>query len=55
MGNSEPLYFSNDKAFEDWLMHNHDLSPGVDIYMFKKGHEEEGLTYEEAVRTGLCY
>ena len=51
----EPLYFPDDKAFEIWLKENYDTAEGTDIYLYKKGYESEGLTYEQAVRTALCY
>lgn len=49
------LEFKNKEAFRQWLIENHETSSGVDIYMYKKGHENEGLTYEDAVQTALCY
>lgn len=51
----EPLYFEDSASFEAWLKINHDLADGMDIYMYKKGYEEEGIIYEEAVRSALCY
>lgn len=49
------LDFKNKEAFREWLLENHKTSNGVDIYMYKKGHEKEGLTYEDAVQTALCF
>lgn len=51
----EALYFKDRLAFEKWLEDNHETAQGTDIYIYKKGFEEEGITYEEAVRTALCY
>lgn len=51
----KPMYFPDDKAFEAWLKDQNETADGVHIYMYKKGHEKEGLTYEAAVRTALCY
>lgn len=51
----EPLYFKDKQAFRSWLEEHHDSETGQDVYIYKKGHEKEGLTYEEAVRTALCY
>lgn len=51
----DALYFKDRMAFEKWLELNHDTGEGTDIYIYKKGHEEEGITYEEAVRSALCY
>lgn len=51
----DPLYFKDKHAFRSWLEKHHDTEDGHDIYIYKKGHEKEGLAYEEAVRTALCY
>lgn len=50
-----PLDFADKIEFELWLKDNHQLASGTDIFIYKKGHESEGLTYEDAVRTALCY
>lgn len=47
--------FDSKDAFRLWLKEHHQSHEGIDIYMYKKGHEHEGLTYEDAVRTALCY
>ena len=52
---SEPLYFKDYKDFEAWLITHHNTASGTDIYLFKKGYEHLGLTYEEAVRSAVCY
>lgn len=52
---SEILEFKNKNDFKKWLKRNHETHFGTDIFLFKKGYEHLGLTYEEAVRTALCY
>jgi uncharacterized protein YdeI (YjbR/CyaY-like superfamily) len=51
----EILYFKDKHAFRSWLESHHNSHAGVDIYLYKKGYESHGLTYEDAVRTALCY
>lgn len=50
-----PMYFSNKEEFRLWLSENYNLDKGINIYIYKKGYEDQGITYEEAVRTALCY
>lgn len=52
---TKPLDFKNAEAFRVWLQENHASESGKEIYMYKKGYEDQGLTYEDAVRTALCY
>ncbi len=52
---SEAMNFIDKDEFEAWLQDNHDSASGTDIFLYKKGYEDQGLTYEDAVRTALCY
>ncbi len=49
------MEFKEKTQFRKWLEINHAEHKGVDIYLYKKGYEHLGLTYEDAVRTALCY
>lgn len=49
------FYFATVKDFEKWLTLNYDRKNGINVYIYKKGLETEGITYEEAVKTALCY
>lgn len=49
------LDFKNKEEFRTWLKENHNTSKGVNIFMYKKEFSDLGLTYEDAVKTALCY
>lgn len=49
------MEFNGKTQFRMWLKNNHASHEGIDIYLYKKGYEDLGLTYEDAVRTALCY
>ncbi|MBI9013731.1 MAG: YdeI/OmpD-associated family protein [Clostridiales bacterium] len=49
------LDFKTKEAFRKWLESNHNCGHGVTLFLYKKGYESLGITYEEAVRTALCY
>lgn len=51
----EIMEFTGKIQFRRWLEINHETHAGIDIYLYKKGYEELGLTYEDAVRTALCF
>ncbi len=40
---TEPLDFHSAGEFRQWLMSNHQTSDGVHIYVYKRGHETEGV------------
>lgn len=47
--------FKDKAAFREWLKEHHETHYGTDIFLYKKGYEHLGLTYEDAVQTALCY
>lgn len=47
--------FNSKEDFKAWLELNHENSKGVDIYIYKKNFHHKGLSYEDAVRSALCY
>jgi uncharacterized protein YdeI (YjbR/CyaY-like superfamily) len=49
------LDFKDVNEFREWLKHNTINGNGVNLYIYKKGYEKKGITYEEAVRTALCF
>jgi uncharacterized protein YdeI (YjbR/CyaY-like superfamily) len=51
----EIMEFTGKIQFRRWLKNNHKTHVGIDIYLYKKGYEELGLTYDDAVRIALCY
>jgi uncharacterized protein YdeI (YjbR/CyaY-like superfamily) len=51
-----PLLEVADRAeLRAWLEANHATSPGVRLAIGKKGKNATSLTYEDAVREGLCF
>ena len=49
------LEFKTAKAFETWLVKNHDNSTGLWIKIFKKDSGEKTVSYAEALDIALCY
>jgi len=47
--------FKNREAFRSWLEKNHDQSNGIELYIYKKGFTDSGISYEDAVQVALCY
>ena len=50
-----PTLFKNAKAFETWLKKHHAISDGLWLQIAKKGANEPGVTYPEAVEIALCW
>lgn len=51
----EILDFKSQADFLFWLKENYLTSDGVEIFMYKKGYFDQGLSYEDAVCAALCY
>jgi len=49
------LEFKTAKAFETWLMKNHDKSNGLWLKLFRKDSEQKSISYAEALDVALCY
>ncbi|MBN2795297.1 MAG: hypothetical protein JXR88_07840 [Clostridia bacterium] len=49
------LTFKNQKDFIQWLKENHQNEEGHFIFLYKKGYETKGLTYQDALTAALCY
>jgi uncharacterized protein YdeI (YjbR/CyaY-like superfamily) len=49
------LEFKTAKAFETWLMKNHDKSNGLWLKLFRKDSEQKSISYAEALDIALCY
>lgn len=49
------LYFRSDNEWRSWLLENHRSTRGVQLIFYKKAHEEESMSWEEAVRVALCF
>lgn len=47
--------FKNAEAFRHWLEIHHASAEGRNIFIYKKGHQDKGMSYEEAVQTALCF
>jgi uncharacterized protein YdeI (YjbR/CyaY-like superfamily) len=43
------------KAWRAWLVHHHDVSPGVWLVLHKKGGGTTTLTYAQALDEALCF
>jgi len=49
------LHFKSQKDWRTWLTKHHASSPGI-WFVFYKGHTgQKSITYDEMVRTALCY
>lgn len=49
------MYFKSARDFEGWLMKNHDSSPGIWVKIAKKHSRLPAPTYDEALKTALCF
>jgi len=49
------LHAANRKQWRQWLQAHHDTGKSVWLIFFRKGHEESGITYVEAVEEALCF
>jgi uncharacterized protein YdeI (YjbR/CyaY-like superfamily) len=47
--------FITAKAFEKWLIKNHEVSTGLWLKLFKKDSGKKTITYAEALDVALCY
>jgi uncharacterized protein YdeI (YjbR/CyaY-like superfamily) len=47
--------FITAKAFETWLIKNHEVSTGLWLKLFKKDSGKKTITYAEALDVALCY
>jgi uncharacterized protein YdeI (YjbR/CyaY-like superfamily) len=43
------------RAWHEWLNRNHGSSPGIWLIIYKKNHEKQGLSLEDAVEEALCF
>lgn len=51
----EPLDFLDFDAFHAWLADHHVSESGAHLFIYKKGHRDQGISYEDAVRAALCW
>jgi uncharacterized protein YdeI (YjbR/CyaY-like superfamily) len=49
------IEFKTAKAFESWLVKNHDTSNGLWLKIFKKDSRKKTISYAEALDVALCY
>lgn len=49
------IEFKTAKAFETWLVKNHDSSNGLWLKIFKKDSGRKTISYAEALDVALCY
>jgi len=47
--------FKTARAFETWLLKNHDNSNGIWLKIFKKDSGKKTISYAEALNVALCY
>lgn len=48
------IEFKTSKAFENWLVKNHDNSNGLWLKIFKKDSGKKTINYAEALDVALC-
>ena len=51
----EPLDFRDARAWRQWLERNGAKSDGEWLFVYKKGAEQSGLQYPEALDEALCF
>lgn len=51
----ESLYFADENSFRDWIIINHDKSPGIWLVFHKKKTGIKSIGYNEALDVALCY
>jgi uncharacterized protein YdeI (YjbR/CyaY-like superfamily) len=51
----ERLYFPTRQAWREWLMANHDTSPGIWLILHKKNSSQPSVPYVDAVEEALCF
>jgi uncharacterized protein YdeI (YjbR/CyaY-like superfamily) len=51
----DPIFFSSQKEWHDWLKKNHDKKPGLWIGFYKSKSGITGITNKEAVDEALCF
>ena len=51
----EQIYFNNRESFRNWLVKNHDKSPGIWMIFYKKHVNTECIEYREALEEALCF
>ena len=49
------LYFKTASEWRRWLHKNHQTSAGINLILYKVGHEKKSMRWEEAVKVALCY
>jgi uncharacterized protein YdeI (YjbR/CyaY-like superfamily) len=55
MRDLEHIYFNSRESFRNWLVKNHDNSPGIWIIFYKKHITIECIEYNAALEEALCY
>lgn len=51
----ESNYFSSKEAFRNWMVTNHDKSPGIWMIFYKTNQKNTSIKYEEALDQALCF
>jgi uncharacterized protein YdeI (YjbR/CyaY-like superfamily) len=52
---AEELDFRGFEAFYAWLSDHHDTAKEASLLIYKKDHQDRGISYEQAVRAALCW
>jgi uncharacterized protein YdeI (YjbR/CyaY-like superfamily) len=55
MDEKPELYFEDQELWRSWLHENHSDSIGVYLILYKVGHPQRSMRWEEAVKVALCY
>ncbi|MCX6236114.1 MAG: YdeI/OmpD-associated family protein [Bacteroidia bacterium] len=51
----ESIHFSSKQAFRNWLLTNHDKSPGIWMIFYKTHRDISSIKYNDALEQALCF
>ncbi|MGI9546273.1 MAG: YdeI/OmpD-associated family protein [Flavobacteriaceae bacterium] len=49
------VYFESADHWRQWLEEYHDNKTGINLILYKVGHEKASMRWEDAVRVALCF
>lgn len=49
------IYFESADHWRQWLEEYHDKKPGINLILYKVGHEKASMRWEDAVKVALCF
>jgi uncharacterized protein YdeI (YjbR/CyaY-like superfamily) len=51
----EYIHFGKREKFREWLLNNHELSPGIWVIFYKKNLNKDCIKYTELLEEVLCF